>query len=62
MYGMVNKALEDMISNEHGQEAWEEIKRRAGVDVGAFVSKEGYPDEVTYKRLQISWSVLPLSI
>ena len=61
MYGMVNKALEGMISNDHGQEAWEEIKRRAGVDVEAFVSTEGYPDEVTYKLVGAATEFLDVS-
>ena len=46
MYGMVNKAVEDMVCMHHGEEAWEQIKSKAGVDVEVFVSNEGYPDEV----------------
>jgi heme-NO-binding protein len=49
MYGLVNKALEEMIVLDAGAEAWEEIKRRAGVSVDVFISSEGYDDEMTYK-------------
>ena len=49
MYGMVNKAVEDMVCMHHGEAAWEEIKARAGVDVDAFMSNEPYPDDITYR-------------
>jgi hypothetical protein len=49
MYGMVNKSVEDMITATHGEEAWLEIKRRAGVTTEIFISTEGYPDALTYQ-------------
>ncbi len=49
MYGMVNKAMEDMVCAAYGETMWEQIKERAGVDVDVFISNEGYPDELTYK-------------
>jgi len=49
MYGMVNKAIEEMVCMHHGEEAWEKIKELAGVDTDVFISNEGYPDEITYK-------------
>lgn len=48
MYGMVNKALEDMVTSRHGEDCWERIKQAADVKVDVFISNEGYPDEVTY--------------
>ena len=48
MYGMVNKALEDMVTSRQGEDCWERIKQAAGVDVDVFISNEGYPDEMTY--------------
>ena len=47
MYGMVNKAVEDMVCSMHGEARWEQVKERAGVDVDVFISNEGYPDEMT---------------
>ncbi|MCF7763741.1 MAG: heme NO-binding domain-containing protein [Verrucomicrobia bacterium] len=49
MYGMVNKAIEEMVCKHHGKPAWEQIKERAGVDVPMFVSNEGYEDAITYQ-------------
>lgn len=49
MYGMVNKAIEEMVVGAHGEAAWLEIKRRAGVTEEIFISNEGYSDEITYQ-------------
>lgn len=48
MYGLVNQAIEDLVRTHHGDAAWEAIKRRAGVEIDAFVTMEGYPDEMSY--------------
>lgn len=49
MYGMVNQAIETMVTTQFGEAAWEAIKRKADVDVDVFISNEGYPDEMTYR-------------
>lgn len=49
MYGMVNKAIEEMVTSAHGEAAWLDVKRRAGVTEEIFVSNEGYSDEITYQ-------------
>jgi hypothetical protein len=48
MYGMVNKAMKDMITARHGASTWEFIRRQANIDVDVFVSNQPYPDEMTY--------------
>ncbi len=58
MYGMVNKAVEDMVISGYGEPVWEEIKARAGIDVEVFVSNEGYPDEMTYGLVSAASEVL----
>ena len=40
MYGMVNKAVEEMVCMQHGESAWEQIKAKAGVDVPLKVDLE----------------------
>lgn len=49
MYGMVNKAIEEMVVSAHGEAAWLEIKRRAGVTEEIFIRNEGYSDDITYR-------------
>jgi hypothetical protein len=48
MYGMVNKAVEDMVCMQFGEPVWEDIKSCAGVDIDVFMSNEAYPDETTF--------------
>lgn len=60
MYGMVNRAIEDMVVSGHGPEVWERIKEKASVDVDVFVSSEGYPDEMTYALVGACSEVLQM--
>jgi hypothetical protein len=61
MFGMVNKAIEDMVIAHHGTEAWERIKGRAGVDVEMFLSDEAYPDDVTFRLVAAASETLGAS-
>jgi hypothetical protein len=49
MYGIVNKAIEDLVVANFGEEKWEAIKERSGIDIDFFISSEPYDDEVTFK-------------
>jgi hypothetical protein len=49
MYGIVNKAIEDLIKENFGAEKWEAVKKRSGIDVDYFISNEPYDDDITYK-------------
>jgi len=60
MYGMVNKAIEDLICSRFGREVWEETKERAGVEVDAFISNDAYPDDVTYRLVAAASEVTGL--
>ncbi len=48
MYGMVNRAIEDLVTEQLGPEAWERVCARAGIETPVFVSSEPYPDELTF--------------
>lgn len=58
MYGLVNRALQDLIASQYGEERWEEIRRRAGIDIESFVCMTPYPDDVTYKLAAAASEVL----
>ncbi len=60
MYGMVNKAVEEMVLSSHGAPVWREIKRRAGIVNDVFISNEGYPDDITYRLVGAASEVLQL--
>jgi hypothetical protein len=58
MYGLINKAVHDLVVSKFGEAAWTEIARKAGVTDPTFISMEKYPDEVTYKLVGAASEVL----
>lgn len=54
MYGLVNKALRDMVVSQHGEAVWEDICQQAGAEVSLFVSSDPYADELTYRLVSVS--------
>jgi len=61
MYGLVNKAIQDMVCSRFGEEIWKEIKQKAEVSVDVFISMEGYPDDITHRLVKAASVVLGLS-
>lgn len=49
MYGMVNRAVEGLVCERFGREAWVQICRDAGVTEAPFVSMQAYDDAITYR-------------
>jgi hypothetical protein len=49
MYGIVNKAIEDLVKVNFGEAKWEAVKKRSGVEVDYFLSNEPYDDAITYQ-------------
>lgn len=49
MYGIVNKAMEDLITSRFGAAQWNAIKEKSGIDIEFFISNEPYDDAITYK-------------
>ncbi len=60
MYGLVNRAVEDLLTQRFGAQAWERVRTAAGVDVGAFVAMSPYPDELTYALVAAASAELEL--
>ncbi len=52
MYGMVNRAIDDLVVEHHGDVVWERIRTRAGIDVEVFISNEPYPDQMTFALVE----------
>ncbi|MDZ8025720.1 MAG: heme NO-binding domain-containing protein [Nostoc sp. DedQUE01] len=61
MYGLVNKAIQDMVCSRFSEETWKIIKHKAEVDVDVFISMEGYPDDITHRLVKAASGVLGLS-
>lgn len=52
MYGIVNKAIEELVVANFGAEKWEAVKHRSGIDIDFFISSEPYDDDITYRLAQ----------
>ncbi|MBW4560741.1 MAG: heme NO-binding domain-containing protein [Mojavia pulchra JT2-VF2] len=61
MYGLVNKAIQDMVCTRFGKDTWQEIKLKAEIEVDVFISMEGYPDDMTHRLVKAASVVLGLS-
>ena len=62
MYGIVNKAIEELVTENFGSNAWVEVKKQSGVDVDFFLSNEPYDDAITYKLAIAASEVLKMSL
>jgi hypothetical protein len=49
MYGIVNKAIEDLVKANFGEAKWDAILERSEIDVDFFISSEAYDDAITFK-------------
>jgi len=60
MYGLINNAVEDMITQKFGEEQWAQIKKKAGLNIEAFVCMHRYSDKVTYDLVAAASEVLKM--
>lgn len=60
MYGLVNRAIEEMAIEVAGNEIWEAIKRKAGIDEATFLSMQAYPDKMTYDLVGAASQILDI--
>ena len=61
MYGLVNKAVTDLVVSKFGEEKWDEIVEKAGLEDDTFIGMETYDDEITYKMVAAASEVLGLT-
>lgn len=61
MYGLVNKAVEQLVVENYGQDMWDDILDESGIDVDMFLSMEQYDDSVTYDLVAAASRVLDTS-
>ncbi len=60
MKGSINRAIHDMIIEQHGQTIWEQICREAEMDEPMFVASGDYDDSVTVQLVMAAAKVLEL--
>ncbi len=62
MYGIVNKAIQDLVTSNFGQEKWEIILEKSGIEEDFFISGEAYDDAITFKLAQAVSEEMNLSL
>ena len=58
MYGLVNKAIQDLVCEKFGEDKWSEIKKMSGFEDDFFIGLQSYPDSLTYTLVKNSSKVL----
>ena len=61
MYGLVNTAIEQLITRQFGGGVWERVANAANVSPHGFVSMEAYDDAITYDLVAAASKELDLS-
>ena len=62
MYGIVNKSIQDLVITNFGEEKWEAILDRSGIEEDFFISSEAYDDDITFKLAQAVSEEMDMSI
>jgi hypothetical protein len=62
MYGVVNKAIQGLVTENFGQEKWEQVRLHSGVNVDTFISNDQYDDSITFKLAMAASAVLKMSL
>lgn len=55
---MINLAVEQLICENHGTAVWNQIKKKAGVEISHFVNMESYDDSITYNLVGAASEIL----
>ena len=58
MYGLINKALREMICEQFGEEKWQSVFEASGVPEDSFLTMRSYDDDVTYSLVGAASEVL----
>lgn len=61
MYGLINRAIQDMVCEYHGHEVWEKIKAKADVEESRFLVLHSYPDDLTHRLVKAASDILHMS-
>ncbi|MEM8499765.1 MAG: heme NO-binding domain-containing protein [Pseudomonadota bacterium] len=62
MYGMINKAVKDMVLKDFGASKWSEIMQISQVSEDSFLTLRIYDDDVTYSLVGAAADVLELPV
>lgn len=52
MYGIINKAIQELVTDNYGEEKWQKILALSAIEEDFFISNEPYDDDITFKLAQ----------
>lgn len=58
MYGLINRAVQDVVVAQGGEQSWRAVCEKAGLDTSLFIAFEQYPDAQTYALVGAASEVL----
>lgn len=58
MYGLVNRAIQELVVSTSGDDVWRSVCDEAGVDIEFFEAMEPYDDSITYNLVAAASEVL----
>ncbi len=58
MYGLVNKAIQDLVCEKFGEDKWLQIKKMSNFEDDFFIGLQSYPDALTYELVKNASKVL----
>ncbi|MCH2180921.1 MAG: heme NO-binding domain-containing protein [Mariniblastus sp.] len=61
MYGLVHRAIRDMVLTHHGPQVWEQIRSESGVGDDAFLAMQSYDDAIVLQLVAAASKVLDIS-
>ena len=62
MYGIINQAIQGLITEEFGEDTWVKVKEKSQVNIDIFLNNESYDDSVTYQLAGAAAEVLGISL
>ncbi len=62
MHGIVNKAIQGLVTENYGEEIWTKVKEKSGVTIDFFVTHDPYDDAITYKLAGAAAEVLEVPL
>lgn len=58
MYGMIHKAIRDMVTTVHGEATWQQVLSESGAGDADFLSLRSYDDKIAYALVGACSSIL----
>jgi hypothetical protein len=54
MYGVINKAIEGLVTDNYGEAVWQQMKLKSATKVANFIASEPYDDMETYQMAKVA--------